>query len=127
MKPQLAFLIFAAMVFILVFTYTAPMSGDNIITTVAMAFLVSVWCYRELKKRVPQSTTRYLKPNRSRGKEERLKAQLIAERGASCAQCGSTDHLHLDHIIPWSRGGENSIDNVQLLCRKCNLAKSDRE
>ena len=30
-----------------------------------------------------------------------------------------------DHIIPWSRGGKSTPDNCQMLCTKCNLAKSN--
>jgi stress response protein SCP2 len=43
-----------------------------------------------------------------------------------CSQCQATDYLEYDHIIPHSRGGANTINNVQLLCRRCNLAKGDR-
>ena len=31
--------------------------------------------------------------------------------------------LHVDHIIPWSQGGETVIDNLQTLCSDCNLGK----
>jgi hypothetical protein len=30
------------------------------------------------------------------------------------------------HVIPWSRGGATSVGNLQLLCRRCNLAKGAR-
>jgi tellurite resistance protein len=43
-----------------------------------------------------------------------------------CVRCAANDYLEFDHIIPHSRGGANSINNVQLLCRKCNILKSDR-
>ncbi|GIK65939.1 MAG: hypothetical protein BroJett018_37330 [Chloroflexota bacterium] len=43
-----------------------------------------------------------------------------------CTQCGSTSYLEFDHIIPFSKGGASTITNVQLLCRRCNLAKADR-
>jgi hypothetical protein len=45
--------------------------------------------------------------------------------GGRCAECGSTQYLEFDHIIPHARGGNNSDNNVQLLCRGCNAKKSD--
>lgn len=30
-----------------------------------------------------------------------------------------------DHIVPWSKGGHTTDDNLQMLCKKCNAAKSD--
>ncbi len=43
-----------------------------------------------------------------------------------CAECGATDYLEFDHVIPVAKGGSNSDNNIQLLCRRCNLKKSDR-
>ena len=44
----------------------------------------------------------------------------------ACVRCEATDYLEYDHIIPHSKGGSNSVKNVQLLCRRCNNEKSDR-
>ncbi len=45
--------------------------------------------------------------------------------GGQCAECASDQYLEFDHIIPVARGGGNTETNIQLLCRRCNLKKSD--
>lgn len=48
-----------------------------------------------------------------------------------CCLCGRSPattpglELHIDHIKPWSKGGETTIDNLQTLCSDCNLGKSN--
>ena len=42
-----------------------------------------------------------------------------------CVECGATDNLHFDHILPFSKGGTSiTAENVQLLCMRHNLQKS---
>jgi len=51
---------------------------------------------------------------------------LFAEQEGRCVYCRtdlSIVQVHLDHRMPLKLGGTNSDDNVQLLCRKCNLRK----
>ncbi len=43
-----------------------------------------------------------------------------------CLCCGSDAALTVDHVIPLSRGGTNTIENLQPLCRHCNLSKNNR-
>lgn len=45
---------------------------------------------------------------------------------SKCCSCGSTENLHIDHIIPVAKGGINSETNVQILCQSCNLKKNAR-
>lgn len=40
-----------------------------------------------------------------------------------CVRCGSRENLEYDHIIPVSKGGNNTVRNVELLCENCNRAK----
>ena len=51
---------------------------------------------------------------------------VYSRDGGRCVYCGSTDNLQLDHIIPFSRGGATNVENLQLLCQKCNLEKSNK-
>jgi 5-methylcytosine-specific restriction endonuclease McrA len=44
----------------------------------------------------------------------------------TCQYCGSTKHLTLDHIVPRSKGGTHTWDNVVAACSSCNAKKGDR-
>lgn len=61
----------------------------------------------------------------------RLRFRVMQRDNFKCCACGASPakdpavELHIDHIIPWSKGGETVIDNLQTLCSKCNLGKSD--
>jgi len=44
----------------------------------------------------------------------------------TCQYCGSTHNLTLDHVIPLSRGGSHTWDNVVTACERCNQRKGDR-
>lgn len=43
----------------------------------------------------------------------------------TCQYCGASAE-NLDHVIPRSRGGEHSWENVVAACRRCNAKKEDR-
>jgi hypothetical protein len=43
----------------------------------------------------------------------------------ACQNCGSTEDLTLDHIKPWSRGGDDNPDNLRTFCRSCNSKRGD--
>ena len=47
--------------------------------------------------------------------------------GGRCQECGATDELHFDHVLPFSLGGSSiTAENVQLLCARHNIAKSNK-
>jgi 5-methylcytosine-specific restriction endonuclease McrA len=55
-----------------------------------------------------------------------LRKIVYKRDGGKCKRCGSDQDIHYDHIIPVSKGGSTSENNLELLCQTCNLSKSDR-
>jgi 5-methylcytosine-specific restriction endonuclease McrA len=56
-----------------------------------------------------------------------VKLEVWKRDGGRCAQCGATNELHFDHILPFAKGGTSvTAENVQLLCARHNLQKSDK-
>ena len=47
--------------------------------------------------------------------------------GYCCQECGDIKTLGIDHIIPLSKGGEDHLDNLRWLCRRCNSKKGDKQ
>jgi hypothetical protein len=56
-----------------------------------------------------------------------VKVEVWSRDKGKCTECGSSDHLHFDHIVPYTKGGTSlSAENIQLLCARHNLQKSDK-
>jgi hypothetical protein len=61
----------------------------------------------------------------------RLRFRILKRDNFSCRACGASPaltpclELHVDHIIAWSVGGETVEENLQTLCARCNLGKSN--
>lgn len=56
-----------------------------------------------------------------------IKVEVWNRDGGKCVECGATNELHFDHVLPYSKGGTSiSAENVQLLCARHNLEKRDR-
>jgi len=56
-----------------------------------------------------------------------VKLEVWKRDKGRCVICGSTDNLHFDHIIPYSKGGSSLVAaNIQLLCARHNIAKRDK-
>lgn len=76
---------------------------------------------------------------KTNGPYERISPRKVFERdGWHCCGCGAETPSELrgtyddnapemDHIVPLSKGGTHTMDNVHLLCRLCNLLKSDMD
>ena len=71
--------------------------------------------------RIPASTCgkKNIRPN--------LRWQVFRRDGHKCAYCGTTKgKMHLDHIIPKSRGGLNTLENLTVACSACNWSKGNK-
>lgn len=70
-------------------------------------------------------------PN-SRKINNNLRYKIFKRDRYKCCYCGNSPAideniiLHIDHIIPISKNGSNSEDNLQTLCSTCNLKKSNK-
>jgi hypothetical protein len=62
---------------------------------------------------------------------ERLRFSILLRDGFRCISCGRSPlkspgvELHVDHKIPWSKGGETVPDNLETKCKECNLGKGN--
>lgn len=84
---------------------------------------------------LPQENTapnkKQLTHRTSRNINTRLRFLVLQRDNFKCCACGASPakdpsvELHVDHIVPWSKGGETEISNLQTLCSKCNLGKSN--
>ena len=76
---------------------------------------LSIWDHRLLDKDPVPDSLYYL---------------VLKESGGRCALCGASKKdtpLHVDHIRPRSWGGKTEYENLQVLCSKCNQAKSNKD
>lgn len=81
-------------------------------------------------ERIEQIDKTKIKHKTKREPSDRLKVQVLMRDGNCCKICGVTcseglHNIHFDHIIPWSKGGETVLENLQVLCSTCNEAKGN--
>ena len=62
---------------------------------------------------------------------DRLRFRILMRDGFTCKKCGRSPmkemgvELHVDHITPWSKGGETVPENLEAKCSRCNLGKGN--
>lgn len=57
--------------------------------------------------------------------DKSMMEQKLAEQGNVCAICKTEKKKYEgDHIVPWSKGGSTTIDNLQMICEICHKAKT---
>ena len=59
---------------------------------------------------------------------DRDKRSVYEKQGGICPYCKTHfeyEEMHGDHIVPWSKGGRTVLENLEMLCVKCNVKKSN--
>ena len=71
--------------------------------------------------------------SRNRSINEKIRLKVLKRDNYKCKKCGRSPAthlgiaLHIDHIKPFSKDGDNLLKNLQTLCNKCNLGKGNDE
>lgn len=85
---------------------------------------------------------KYFQKSRQTGhdtRDPRVRSFLLKRDRSTCFYCGRVynkkkakiypwlyfDKVHIDHVIPFSRGGRNHVSNYVISCSTCNLRKGD--
>ena len=62
---------------------------------------------------------------------DRQRFRILVRDGFRCKSCGKSPfaepdvELHVDHVLPWSKGGETTDYNLETKCKQCNLGKGN--
>lgn len=62
-------------------------------------------------------------PSKVRGVTDNSKRKRVCP---NCKKEFTFDELEIDHIKPWIKGGATTLSNAQLLCKSCNVKKSNK-
>lgn len=55
--------------------------------------------------------------------DQTFSQKFIRDLYTECLRCGTAIDLTIDHVLPLSLGGTNTLGNYQVLCRPCNSSK----
>jgi hypothetical protein len=102
--------------------YLMHAAVGGLIGVALVAALLLVWHYRN----VPSQAARPAAPVKRDPIPERVRHEVWRRDRGTCVECGSRGRLEFDHIIPVSRGGANTVRNIELRCEPCNRRKGAR-
>ncbi len=68
----------------------------------------------------------YVRVPRDTERRKITRRAVFARDGWSCQYCGARSNLTVDHVIPRSKGGDSSWENIVASCAPCNRRKGDR-
>ncbi len=91
----------------------------------------ALWRTNNKQNRTPNPQARALQQAKRRANKLGARTNLISGfreilfeyYGHACLACGTSEKLEADHVIPLSRKGDDTFENLQPLCKPCNIRK----
>jgi Ca2+/Na+ antiporter len=116
-------LFFIATILVAIFNMSGDWGGSITFVFVIFVFLYFVlWELLGYKQEQSTIENQITSEDRRRIPSE-VRKEVWNRDGGKCKKCGSRHHIEFDHIVPVSKGGSNTANNIELLCRKCNRSK----
>lgn len=125
LNPQLSTIIYIRA------SYTSPKGRNSYSKDRTFQYVEIVNAYNEYIRLKNQQQEYSYKVKVERAKmTDALRYDILKRDGFRCQLCGATAQegakLHIDHIVPVSKGGKTVSSNLRTLCDRCNMGKSDK-
>jgi hypothetical protein len=115
----------------LIATYTSPQGHNHYVKDHMMSFdEIKFWYQKALELESKHLSAEYHARVERSKMTDSLRYDVLKRDNFKCRICGFGAEdgvkLHVDHIIPVSRGGKTIESNLQTLCERCNFGKSNK-
>jgi len=112
-------------------SYSSPKGKINLYQRKIFTFKDMAACFESVSRTHLDRKTYSMLAAVERGKvSDSLRYDILQRDNFSCVLCGASARqgvqLHLDHIIPISKGGKSVPENLRTLCERCNIGKSNK-
>ena len=112
-------------------SYSSPQGKVNLDKQTTLNFDDLFICYNSISRSYLDKNTIKALHLVERGEiSDSLRYDILSRDNFKCVICGASANqgakLHVDHIIPISKGGKSTPENLRTLCERCNMGKSDK-
>ncbi len=117
--------------FLVVMTYSSPKGQVNLSKSSTFTLNDMISTYDSVSRTYLERDFYDMISLVERGKvSDSMRYDVFKRDNFRCVICGASSkhgvRLHVDHIIPIAKGGKSTMDNLQTLCERCNVGKSDK-
>lgn len=111
--------------------YTSPKGQNSYHNSECYDFeSLKMYYYKSKKELKAKQSYEYRVKSERAKMTDSIRYDVLKRDGFKCQICGASAQdgatLHVDHIIPVSKGGKTEMSNLQTLCDRCNLGKSNK-